>query len=78
MASKPFAAALLAAAVSMTPSFAAAQDSIEDKLHFSGYGEAHYNSHELSEVGVNRSTGVVDGWEGCQDLCRGAGGWTAA
>jgi len=52
MASKPFAAALLAAAVSMTPSFAAAQDSIEDKLHFSGYGEAHYNSHELSEVGV--------------------------
>jgi len=52
MASKPFAAALLAAAVSTTPSFAAAQDSIQDKLHFSGYGEVHYNSHELSDDGI--------------------------
>lgn len=53
MRSKPFAAALLAAAaLTMTSSFAAAQDSIEDKLHFSGYGEVHYNSHELSESGI--------------------------
>lgn len=53
MRSTPFAAALLAAAaLTMTSSFAAAQDSIEDKLHFSGYGEAHYNSHALSEEGI--------------------------
>ncbi|HKO21135.1 MAG TPA: hypothetical protein VJX91_00645 [Candidatus Eisenbacteria bacterium] len=51
MRSRPFAAALLAA-LTMTSSFAAAQDSVEDKLHFSGYGEAHYNSHALSEEGI--------------------------
>jgi len=53
MRSTPFAAALLAAAaLTMTSSFAAAQDQIEDRLHFSGYGEAHYNSHALSEEGI--------------------------
>ena len=53
MRSTTFAAALLAAAaLTMTSSFAAAQDQIEDRLHFSGYGEAHYNSHALSEEGI--------------------------
>lgn len=61
MRSRPFAAALLAAAaLTMTSSFAAAQDSIEDKLHFSGYGEVHYNSHELSEIIENDPPAEVD------------------
>jgi hypothetical protein len=68
MVARPFAAALLAAAaLSMTTSFAAAQDSIEDKLHFSGYGEIHYNNPQIetmnddapAEVDVHR---FVLGW----------------
>ena len=68
MVAKPFAAALLAAAaLSMTTSLAAAQDSIQDKLHFSGYGEIHYNTPQIetmnddapAEVDVHR---FVLGW----------------
>ena len=63
-----FAAAAFAAVLSMIPAgFAAAQDSIEDKLHFSGYGEVHYNNPQIdtmndaapAEVDVHR---FVLGW----------------
>jgi hypothetical protein len=62
-----FAAAALVAALSLNPGFASAEDSIEDRLHFSGYGDIHYNSPETgtmdkaapAEIDVHR---FVLGW----------------